>query len=406
MKTTTQIILCLVLSLLTGSSKSIASTQLPEVLKTQPYIENKDFSSVIPIDTSGNKIFLNAEVNGKPYRFIFDTGSPTILSRKVVDELGLVIRGENTGKDANGNLVKMDLSVLDRLKIGDVVFRDIPVFVFDYSHLAVGNCIIDGGVIGSEILPLTIWQINFARKELVITNDTRKLEHIDNAQSSKLKVTDYPFTPVLEHAINGQFTDHAIFDTGCTELLHLNHLAFEDLKKRQIVDSVTAKAFGTFGESAGGRGKDATFHLVPLQQLAVGEVRFANIEVWTRNEVPSLIGARIFESHIVTLDYANKIVYFQKYQEPKTETASFGFRPYLKNQSLYVGFLRDPSPATEVGIRLHDQILTINDRDLRHLEASEQYEVLKWFSTVEGMRKIEVTLESNGVTKKVVLRKK
>ena len=62
------------------------------------------------IEIWNNKIFLTAKVNGKPFRFILDTGSPTILTTKVANELGLEILSENTSQDANGNLVKTNLS--------------------------------------------------------------------------------------------------------------------------------------------------------------------------------------------------------------------------------------------------------------------------------------------------------
>jgi len=150
--------------ILSGCAITNSKQQLSEVFNTKPYIKNKEFKSVIPIDIWSNKVFLNAKVNGKQFRFILDTGSPTLLAKKVAKDLDLEIKGENTGKDANGNLVKMELSIIEQLKIGDVKFRNIPVFIFDPSNLKLGDSIFDGGIIGSEIMPLSNWQINFEKK--------------------------------------------------------------------------------------------------------------------------------------------------------------------------------------------------------------------------------------------------
>ena len=91
-------------------------------------------------------------MNGKAYRFILDTGSPTILTKAVADELGLVIEAENTGKDAHGNPVRMGLAILEQLRIGEVTFRNIPVFIYDATQQAMARCVLDGGVIGSDIV--------------------------------------------------------------------------------------------------------------------------------------------------------------------------------------------------------------------------------------------------------------
>ena len=51
------------------------SDQSPEKHNNELYRVNQEFHSVIPIDIRGNKIFLNAKVNGNVYRFILDSGS-------------------------------------------------------------------------------------------------------------------------------------------------------------------------------------------------------------------------------------------------------------------------------------------------------------------------------------------
>lgn len=388
-----------------GCPTSSDNNQTPEVLRAVPYVENQDFLSTVPIETMGNKVFFMARINGKPYRFILDTGSPTMLTKKAADDLGLKISGQNTGIDANGKLVTMDLATLDRLTIGDVHFRNIPVFILDSSDLTIGNCFLDGGTIGAEILPLSNWQINFQSKALILTNDNRQLDYINGAKKAKLEVSGYPFYPILTYQINDTFKDNALFDTGNTELFHLNEQAFEALKTQNIVNSEIHKAWGVFGESAGGRGEDQIFHLVPIRKFSIGEVGFTDIRVWTRASAPSLIGSRILESQVVTLDYTNETIYFYQYKEPVSRATSFGFRPYFKEQSVYVGFLVERSPATEAGLRLHDQILEINQVNISHIENATQCDTFKWLSTLNNMDEIDIVFRRDGVTEHAVLQK-
>ncbi len=381
------------LILLVSTCLSPLLAQLPELLKTKPYIENEGFMSSVPIKTEGNKIFLQAQANGSSYQFILDTGSPTILTRKVANDLGLKIEGANKGQDANGKLVTMDLAILDRLTIGQVRFRNIPVFIFDTDHLPAGKCMFDGGVIGSEIMPLLCWQIDFQKKALTLTDDSGRLHHIKQAQKSKLKVGGYPFHPIVEYKINHEFTDNAMFDTGSSELLHLNQLALAELKKQKIIKRDVTQGFGSFGVSAGGLGQDSTFHLVSLDKLSIGELLFEDIEVWSRTVPPTLIGSKVFETHVVTLDYGKETVYFSKYKDQEQPHESFGFRPYLSQNSVVVAFIEEPSRAVQAGIKLHDQILSMNQEDLVYITETQYCEVFEMLRALEQLDRVDLTIK-------------
>lgn len=386
-----------------ASAQSGGNNAMPEVFKVQPRIANQNYKTVVPIDIWASKIFLQAEVNGKSYRFILDTGSPTILTKKVADALALEIQGQNTGKDANGNLVTMDLAVLQQLKIADVEFHNVPVFIFDPTGLEAGQHILDGGVIGSEIMPLATWQINFANKELVITDTVSRLEYISAAARARLEVYAYPHTPIIEHEINGKFKDKAIFDTGSPELLHLNEKAAQELKKRKLISSPVERGIGTFGESGGGRGEDQTYELLNIAELSLGSLKFEDVDVWTRAEVPSLIGAKLFASHIVTLDYTKRLIYFHEYRKQDARSAGYGFKPYIKDRAVYVGFLIKASKAHKAGIVLHDQLLEVNGKDLTQIEAAHIQEELSWLANLDALSELRIKIKRGAKLKNLVL---
>ena len=46
----------------------------------------KNYSTVIPYENVNGKIIIKVEVNGKPYRFVFDTGaSITTINKNILD---------------------------------------------------------------------------------------------------------------------------------------------------------------------------------------------------------------------------------------------------------------------------------------------------------------------------------
>ncbi|MEM6327578.1 MAG: aspartyl protease family protein [Bacteroidota bacterium] len=375
------------------------------MFSTTTSVENQEFVSEVPAEVRRGKVYLEAEADGLRSSFILDTGSPTILTRAMADALGLEIRGQSTGVDANGTPVTMDLAVLDRMQIGDVVFRDVPVFILDEEESGAARCLFDGGVIGSELMPLANWQIDLERERVILASRTDDLEHVAGAARADLVVSGYPFMPVVSHRINGSFADNALFDTGNTELLHLNIRAFEQLRRQGLIDSVSATASGVFGGSAGGQAETQEFFRVPLDRLSIGGLDLLDLEVWTRARVPSLIGAKLLQSHVVTLDYSGGNVYFSPFTEVAPDKPTFGFRPIIDGRAVRVGFLRAGSSAEEAGLRLHDLIVQIDGTDVSDVSPDEVCTVFDYLLSIQNRDRLRIEFQRDGEVWEVVVHK-
>lgn len=383
--------------LLLGCTSNTPQNGLHEVLLTKPYTETGRFHTVVPVLTIENKMYLYASINGKRYSFIFDTGSPTILTKQVATDLGLEIMGTNKGKDANGNLVSMDLSIADSISIGDVNFRNVPVFIFDPSHLTGASCYLEGGVIGSEILPLATWQLNFYDSEIVITSDRRKLDYINNASRASLKQGGYPHAPIFEHRINGKFKDNVLFDTGNTELLNLNPLALQQMITDGLIPNPKVEGHGSFGESAGGEAEPTTYYQASIESMSIGGLELENFYAWSRTTTPTLIGAKLLEDHIVTLDYPNRNAYFyslhdrKRDKESAKEPVNWGFRTSIGElNALNVSFLESPSIAENAGLQLGDRVLKVSYRDTTYIAPEKHCEILRWLPRAYDGQNLEL----------------
>lgn len=53
----------------------------------------KNYFTTISYNEIKGKIIMQAELNGKMYNFIFDTGAPTAISQRIVEELNLDATG-------------------------------------------------------------------------------------------------------------------------------------------------------------------------------------------------------------------------------------------------------------------------------------------------------------------------
>ena len=115
---------------------------------------------------------MDVKINGKgPYNFVVDTGaSQTALSEKLARDLGLKAI-TTTVMHGVGGSGKVDSSIyrIDRMQLGEVAIKDLPVGTFDdplISQLA-------DGIIGTAMLAEFIVTIDYERKELILTRPNR-----------------------------------------------------------------------------------------------------------------------------------------------------------------------------------------------------------------------------------------
>ncbi len=391
---------------LKGCAGKLPSVHAGMLGGVKPYLAKKQPTiSSVPIEIINRKIFLSASVNGKPYRFIFDTGSPTIISKKAAMDLGLEIKGENIGKDVHGKPVKMGISVLKSMTIGEVGFRNVPVLVFDPSKLPIASCYFDGGIIGSEILPLMNWQIDFSKKRMVLAQDTGVMSDIKGAVVSPLKSFGYPFTPVIEYGAGAKFKDNAVLDTGSPEFIHLNPGAFSELRKLNIFKAPIASAQGSFGESAGGQAESSNYDLAKLRTVSIGGVPFNNVRAWTKTEVPTLVGSRLFESHIVTLDYKKNLFYMKKHGLRFPMSSSYGLKLIPKGTEVVVSFLQTPSIASKAGLREGDRIISFDGIVVRNQLAKDQCGLVSMLADIDDMARVELVVMRDDQKLKAVLQR-
>jgi hypothetical protein len=338
----------------------------------------------VPFQTRVRKFYLDASVNGETHEFIFDTGSPTILSRQLADALGLEIVGRNTGRDANGTPVTMDFAIIDRLTLGDVTFTRVPVLIHDFSGLATGACLIDGGVIGSEILPGSAWRIDAAAGRLEIAESAAALAPLETALSAPLHDFGYPHAPVLDYAL-GEIADKALFDTGSEEEVVLFHEVADSRPARaHIVRGSVVIGEGNEGESAGGRSENRELVRFSLEDFRIGVTSPGPVRATTRAAPPSLVGAGMTDRFIVTLDYPGAAFTLSPRDAPAPERVEPGFALAFAGDGVEVVQVFQGSPADEAGLRLGDRVTAIDGRALRSDGCEDVLWLMSEYSEADG----------------------
>jgi hypothetical protein len=366
---------------------SAQTTDLRAIFSAPITVERTEPVAVIPVEQTLGKLYIEAVVNGTEGRFIFDTGSPTIVSRAFAESLDLEVVGQNTGVDANGNAVTMDIAIARTIALGSTVFRDVPVLIHDFSGLTLGSCFIRDGVIGSEIFPGSAWRIDLERSEISLAASRESLGGDAPWLEARLYDFGYPHAPIVDYVV-ADISDKALFDTGSDEVVVLFAEVAANASVRAAMNAETvSRGRGTEGESAGGRGAIVDIHRFTLDEFAVGETAAGPRSGTTRSVPPSLIGARWLETDIVTLDYPGNAFLLEARSEPEAGRQRGGYSIAYSDGHGEVVQLFDNSPAAASGLQLGDHVVEISGHSLVPSSDAEACDIATWLA--EGFEPVE-----------------
>ena len=338
-----------------------------EVLQQPIAVERDETVTSVPLIPHMSKLSIDAAMNGVERRFIFDTGSPTMISHELAAELELEVIGSNTGRDANGREVSTQIGIVDRLTIGGVTFRSVPVMISDFRATDPGGCFIGAGVIGSEIFPGSVWHIDAERQMLQIAGRLADLPEIESAEDTivaPLHDFGYPHAPVFDYAIGG-FTDKGLFDTGSSDTVVLFDRVGRDPRVANAMIPGTAReGRGSHGVSAAGLGAESDLLRFEIEGMRLGKMELGRHRGTTRSAPPSLIGLGILDTHDVTLDFSEARILLHPRKRPVTSPPHPGYGLLQVDGEVRVVQLFDGSPAQRAGLRLGDKVVAVDDRTL------------------------------------------
>lgn len=337
-----------------------AQEEPPGWVSEGPYADERHFSLELPLEVLANKLYVTVEMGGKPRRLVFDTGSPSMISRELAAELDLEAVDSRKGRDSHGAIIESDIAQAD-LKLGAVTFHKVPVFVADFSASRAAQCLIGDGVLGSEMLPLCTWQIDLPDSALRCNTRVTDLDHIDGAQEQRLYDFGYPHAPLFDVRFAEEATSKAMFDTGSPGYFAISPPDFEGARRAGGIDNVTA-GFGSLGGALGGQAPNGKQLRGELVSLSIGGIRLGRVDAHLRESPPSLIGASILEHFIVSLDARSQTAFFEEYREAPFSRRSFGFALGF-DQAISVSLVWEDSAAAKAGLRAGQRVTSINGTD-------------------------------------------
>ena len=319
-------------------------------------ISYKSFKQEIDFKEVNGFIVIEAEFNGQLRNFIFDTGASVILDTDFAESIQTVKIGRLKTVDSNNKKRKVPYVKIKEIKIGEVLFQNTVGSVSNLNHINEGACSDISGIIGANLMNKCIWQIDYAQKKIILTNEIDSLNLSGKEQKIKFSAVGKG-VPTVSLFANGLFCGEALFDTGFNGTFLVNSNCLIDTTG--LVEKEVSSA-GVFGFETI-LIKTRIIDSIQLTSAVTYKNQFVNFE---ENVKRALIGNSFLKDYKVTFDWKSNEILLEKYSNQAYETPiDFGFHPKFIHQKIVIGSIRKNSKAYEEGLRLNDQIISWNGID-------------------------------------------
>jgi len=340
----------------------------------------RGFSDTIDIEFENHRILLPVEIEGKKYRFMFDTGAtqgavfgPSPLGGRMgggLREVGNVI-----SFDINNHADTLRVVQLPAFRLGHLTIDGYLCTVLPSGPVTRGY----DGIIGFDLVNKGLCcKIDTKNKRLILT-DQKKFFAQEQGYEVKYKLSGFvPYvwvSPFMRHM------DHVLFDTGFQHLYSMNRQSFQQhvYKSRHVAAQVEGQAVGQSTIGVHGVEHADTVYFLALNRLKWADFAFRDVHTITQ-EGSSHIGSELLDYGTLIINPFRKRMLFQPYN--KGDEAMVCNEPFQMSIVPHrgrpmVGLIRENCDAYKRGLRRGDVILKINDRDVQSITAFQQWSFVK-----------------------------
>ncbi|MEM7800352.1 MAG: aspartyl protease family protein [Chloroflexota bacterium] len=331
----------------------------------------KDFYKEFNYENKFGYIIIPVEIGNENYRYIFDTGGYNTLISAIMDKNNLPDLMQVEVGSSNQIKSTIALTKIPSVKIGGIDFNDVGALNFDFDDSPQIGCYTNGGLIGKSIIKNAVWQINKEESKIILTDKIEELQHLKNA--IRLKVDfDRTLNPFIKIKVNGKNMKFML-DLGYGGLVSFTENSGKKLKAKDLIEII-----GEGSVSANGVINESIF-MNNLESLKIDDFELKKqVGFYAKSNNYNLVGSGILDYFIVTLNFPNnELLLYPLDSNNEEEKSSFGFDLNKNDNSMYVSKLFLGQSAEQAGLKLNDQVISINNREFLEVPYCEFYDYVQ-----------------------------
>ncbi len=336
-----------------------------------------------------NWIEIPITVNQQKARAIFDTGSMgNVISKSQVKKYNVIpipfyipVNGKSFHQ----------LGLIRSLKIGNFDFKNVWVVIMDFKNNESSlHCAESDFLIGMPLIKQLIWNFDFSKKSLTLSNYKNFNEKL--------------FTNQINYNNNiAPKTTIKIKDKNYKLLIDFGHTATVSIKEENISKNSNKyqtkdneDIFGSYLDK-GGRS---------IESIVLGKDTLPNTVVEYAGKGHNIVGLGVFLNYQkIVINPFQKTIYFTKIRtnSRKKYYTGLGFNIRRENGSLLVSSVFQNSPADKIHLTVGDTIEAINNYSADSLCNFFDYcDFLKEKNRILSKDSVWIKLKNNDTTKLII----
>lgn len=364
---------------------------------------------------ASNLVVLPFQINKTDsLNFIFDTG----VDRTIITELNNPTTISNHQKRkvkvrglGSAESIVAELSENNHLSIGDILAEKQEILVIPNNTIDLSSSLGHkvNGVVGRTFFEQFVVEINYINKTVKFHNPdqfNRKIRKGDDVIPIEL-INGKPYVNAMV-TINGEeIPVKLLFDTGMSFSLWLDPTTNRALKPAGL------SIHDDFGHGLNG---EVSGEISRVEKFQIGKFVFTDVITAfpDSNDLGSVagstyrngsVGADIFRRFNVVIDYQSRQIILRKNQDYKQsfeyDMSGIEVSPILPGLPFYyIVSVKENSPASECGLMVNDEIVSLNGKPAKELSMSQIVDILRQRES----NRIRITVKRNGELVKVDFR--
>jgi len=351
-------------------------------------------SATLPMVDDGVMLKIPAVVFDQSHNFVVDSGcSTTILDPLLAKRLGAP-KGQKIAEALYHSDLTLNVYAAPNIRVGAMV---LPVTTVAEANLRMARLISGdecSGVLGMDVLSQYVVTLDFSREQFYLSSEAPSAESVDSTSVPMIALGGghYGVAAVL----NDSHRLTLSIDSGTSTSISLNRQDWKTVFGNDSQRIGRISCFTGLGNSV------QVNQTVRLKSLRIGSNLYRNLlcTCLPNPSSASRIGLGLLRRNLVTLDFPNKrLQLIERSQMPQEQDDMSGLHLLRENGAVTVYAVDLGSPADRAGIKVGDQILSLNGERSIQLKMQQIRYILQ---QQDGM-KIEVALNREGKSFSTVL---
>ena len=395
--------ICVLKNVRLAPTAGLNTYAMPDDRPAGASIDGGAASTSVPFRLLNNHVYVEATVNGKgPFTFIVDTGGHTLLSPKLVKQVGLSTVGEAVTSGAGEGHSTTGFVHFDEIAIGAARLRSQMGFATNIYDTSIEGIPVDG-MVGFELIRRMVTTIDYGRNIIIFTDPARFKPKTDLGDT--IPFVFYDHLPFVSGEIAG-IPAHFDIDTGSRSEVDVTSpfVRAHNLRAQFPEGSTVVDGWGVGGPSKA--------YIVRLPELRLGNVAISQVPAGLSEDRggsisdPSYdgnIGSALLKRFVVTFDYDRQKLYLRRIQPQPADVGTFdrsGLWLNAQGGGFTVMDVAENSAGAVAGLQVGEVITAV---DGRPAAAGELAEVRRMLRVGPVGHRVELTVRRQESQRTVLL---